>query len=212
MNAQADMLFHIAPKILIFISLEQFVWQITSSHLPLDWAHNTWIFFQTSENLGKNVCLKQLTNTYISLIWQLNLIWLLTVKISFPVSDEKKRLASHGTICIPDYVKNHILFKSFELIVNPGWIFKRQYFEMFFFVYSEVKSLTFHANCLIWRQFARNVKLYLMRICHQLNFPSHCKRLSCACITGLSVSLQFSVHTRYSRCWSDKQPRSSLKL
>ena len=41
-------------------------------------------------------------------------------------------------------------------------IFSRQHFEIFFLIFFQKTNLTFHANCLQWRQFAWNVKSCLL--------------------------------------------------
>ena len=48
---------------------------------------------------------------------------------------------------------------------TPGKNFSRRHFEIFFLIFPRKQNLTFHANCLQWRQFAWNVKFcYLGKI------------------------------------------------
>ena len=51
----------------------------------------------------------------------------------------------------------------------------------FFLIFPRKQPLTFHANCLLWRQFARNTKVAFLgkirkrwSICHLLNLPWQC--------------------------------------
>ena len=69
-------------------------------------------------------------------------------------------------------------FKFMLTLSTLGKIFCRRHFEIFFLFFPEKKDLTFHANCLLRRQFAWNVKSCFLgkirkisSICHLLKMP-----------------------------------------
>ena len=87
--------------------------------------------------------------------------------ISFPLSQFNKTRMSRG-IVIDETVMTHSTL---------GKMFDRRHFEIFSY-FPRKQDLTYHANCLQWRQFAWNVKSCflgkirnLSSICRLLNYP-----------------------------------------
>ena len=66
-----------------------------------------------------------------------------------------------------------VLFKAITLTLNTlGSLFSRRHFQIYFLFFSRKQDLTFHANCLHWRQFAWNVKSCFIGKITELSAPA----------------------------------------